>query len=88
MNYADLTVYFVIAFQHDARIVQQFRRLEDMTEGRTRSYTDADGCSLIKQEKSDIRSPIFVKQQPSLRRGTLCSVYPTTHRQSCLESEK
>lgn len=41
-----------------------------MTEGRTRSYTDADGFSHIKQEKSGLKLPISVKQQPSLRRGT------------------
>lgn len=40
-----------------------------MTEGRTRSYTDADGFSLIKNEASELKLPIFVKQQPSLRRG-------------------
>ena len=42
-----------------------------MTEGRTRSYTDADGFPSIKQETSDHKLPIFVKQQLSLRRGTL-----------------
>ena len=42
-----------------------------MTEGRTRSYTDADGLPSIKQETRDHKLPIFVKQQPSLRRGTL-----------------
>lgn len=45
-----------------------------MTEGRTRSYTDADGSTLIKQDTNDPKLPIFVKQQPSLRRGTLYSL--------------
>ena len=40
-----------------------------MTEGRTRSYTDADGFLLIKQETSDPRSSTFVRQQTTLRRG-------------------
>ncbi|KAL9968636.1 hypothetical protein ACROYT_G020751 [Oculina patagonica] len=55
---------------NDPRIVKQFRRLENMTEGRPRSYTDADGCPLIKQETSDPKLPCtFGKQQPSLRRA-------------------
>ena len=62
-------VYFVCILQNDPRIVQQFRRLEDMAEGRSRSYTDADSCPLIKQGTSDHKLPSFVKQ-PSLRRGT------------------
>ncbi|KAJ7394359.1 Guanine nucleotide exchange protein smcr8 [Desmophyllum pertusum] len=53
---------------NDPRIVQQFRRLEDMAEGRSRSYTDADSCPLIKQGTSDHKLPSFVKQ-PSLRRA-------------------
>jgi len=42
-----------------------------MTEGRTRSYTDADGFSRLKQETRDLKLPIFEKQQPLLQRGTL-----------------
>ena len=56
-------------WQHDSRIVQQFKRLESLAEGRIRSYTDAADCSLIKRGKSDHRLTSFVKQQPSLRRG-------------------
>lgn len=54
---------------HDSRIVQQFKRLESLAEGRSRSLTDAPDYSLLKQGKSHHRTPLFVKPQSSLRRA-------------------
>lgn len=55
---------------HDSKIVEQFKRLENLAEGRSRSFTDAADSSFnIKEGRSDHRLSSFVKQQPSLRRA-------------------
>lgn len=61
----------VCLWQQDPRIIQQFKRLEDMTiESRGRSLTDANSSShLLRQKSTDHRLPCPVDQQPLLRRG-------------------
>ena len=57
--------------QHDAMIVEQFKRLESLAEGRSRSFTDTAESCLIKQlNLSDHKMSSIVKQQLPLRRGT------------------
>lgn len=53
----------------DSRIVQQFKRLESMTESRTRSLTDACDPDLLRQRNSDHMLSYLVKQQPVLRKA-------------------
>ena len=60
-------LYFFGILQNDPRVEQQFKRLEDLAEGRSRRYTDADGFHMLKKELSDHR---LSTHQPPLRRGT------------------
>ncbi|CAH3044368.1 unnamed protein product [Porites evermanni] len=51
--------------RHDSKIVQEFKRLENLAEGRSRSCTDTTVYSLINRGKSCHKSPL----QPPLRRA-------------------
>ncbi|PFX33758.1 Smith-Magenis syndrome chromosomal region candidate gene 8 protein-like [Stylophora pistillata] len=51
---------------NDPRVEHQLKRLEDLVDGRTRSFTDAEGFRMVKHELSDHKLPT---QKPTLRKA-------------------
>ena len=56
-----------LKIQNDPRVEHQFKRLEDLVQGRTRSFTVADGCLEVRHEFSGHKLPTH---KPTLRKGT------------------